>query len=389
LILVHDDENARVVLAGAGTDDLCWVATGRPKAPAARAAEVIYGVVGEELRRRNASVVHERVFGTRSVFEEVLTARRAAPAGADIARAPATYVEGAPSWGDGLAGIIIHAVKSDTTQCGVELLGDPARPVGRRWTRDGTQYLLLQGVQGLAGTDVPGGPPEPEFELLFDRVEGLLEAHGTTLKDVVRTWFYLSDILAVYETFNRVRSARYAAARLLGPGVGTGLLPASTGIGGRAPSGAAVVADVLAVRDPTGAPARRLASHTQLEPMRYGSSFARGVLLSSPTVTVLHVSGTAAIGPAGESLFPGDIRAQVDATLDHVASLLRSAGGATLADVGAASAFVKRPEYATVFEERLRARGLVDFPAIVAVADVCRDELLFELDAEVLVATAG
>jgi enamine deaminase RidA (YjgF/YER057c/UK114 family) len=247
----------------------------------------------------------------------------------------------------------------------------------------------LQGIDSLTDGGAPQGPPEVEFERLFDRIHGSLQALGATLEDVARTWFYLRDILAVYATFNRVRSARYTAAGLLGPRAGTQLLPASTGIGGKDPRGAAVVADVLAVRGQTHAPVRRLASHTQLEPMRYGSSFARGAMLSTPGVTVLHVSGTAAIGASGASLHAGNIEAQVEATLDHVASLLASAAGASLADVGAASAFVKRPEYAQVFEERLRARGLTSFPAVIMVADVCRDELLVELDAEVLLRSGG
>jgi enamine deaminase RidA (YjgF/YER057c/UK114 family) len=387
VILVHDDETARVSLAGAGTAELCWVASARPNAPAVRAAEVIYRVLGEELDRRHASVVHERVFGSLPVSEKVLAARRAASAHASLAKTSPTYVEGAPSWGDGMAGSIVRAVVDDATRSGVELLPDAPRPVARRWSRDAAEYVLLQGIDSLPAGGAAHCPPETEFEVLFDRVEGLLQTFGATLHDVVRTWFYLDDILGVYTTFNRVRSARYAAAGLLGPGVSADRLPASTGIGGKNARRACVVADVLAVRAQPNAPVRRLASHTQLEPMRYGSSFARGAMLSTRGVTVLHVSGTAAIGASGASLHPGDIEAQVDATLDHVASLLASAAGATLADVAAASAFVKRPEYAKVFEERLRARGLVSFPAIVTVADVCREELLFELDAEVLLRT--
>jgi enamine deaminase RidA (YjgF/YER057c/UK114 family) len=385
VILVHDDESARVFLTGAGTAELYLVASVQPGASAARAAEVIYRVVGAELERRQASIVHERIFGSLSVFAEVSAARRVASAHASRARTPTTYVEGAPCWGAGLAGAIIHAVTNDATQSGVQLLVDRSHPLGRRWRRDGTEYLLLQGITGVADSGAPHGPPEAAFDRVFDRVQTSLQAYGATLNDVVRTWFYLRDILAVYATFNRVRSTRYAAAGLLGPNRGAELLPASTGIGGKGPRGAMVVADVLAVRGPTNAPARRLASHTQLEPMRYGSSFARGAMVSTRGVTVLHVSGTAAIGASGASLYPGDIEAQVEATLDHVASLLLSAAGATLADVGAATAFVKRPEYAKVVESRLRARGLVDFPAVIVVADVCRDELLFELDAEVLV----
>jgi len=61
-------------------------------------------------------------------------------------------------------------------------------------------------------------------------------------------------------------------------------------------------------------------------------------------------------------------------------SLLRQEG-AGLADICAATVFVKRPEYAEVFCEMAAERGLEDFPAVCVVADVCREELLFEIDA--------
>jgi hypothetical protein len=47
--------------------------------------------------------------------------------------------------------------------------------------------------------------------------------------------------------------------------------------------------------------------------------------------------------------------------------------------------FVKRPEYASIFREMAADRGVADFPAVCIVADVCREELLFEIDAEAAV----
>jgi hypothetical protein len=50
---------------------------------------------------------------------------------------------------------------------------------------------------------------------------------------------------------------------------------------------------------------------------------------------------------------------------------------------------VKRPEYAEVFWEVAVDRGLENFPAVCVVADVCREELLFEIDAEAVVEKKG
>jgi hypothetical protein len=59
--------------------------------------------------------------------------------------------------------------------------------------------------------------------------------------------------------------------------------------------------------------------------------------------------------------------------------------GAGLRDICAATVYVKRPEYADVFREMTVERSLADLPVVCIVADVCREELLFEIDAEAIV----
>jgi enamine deaminase RidA (YjgF/YER057c/UK114 family) len=264
-------------------------------------------------------------------------------------------------------------------------MAERSRPVGRRWSRDGVQQLVFQGLDGIApGAEDPDGSVGAEIETLFDRIECLLDLHGATLGDVTRTWFYLDDILALYATFNRVRNARYSSRGLLQHSPSTALLPASTGIGGKSSGKARVVADVLATRSASGANVQRLDNTTQQEPTNYGSSFCRAATVRAHGRTTIQLSGTAAIGVAGESLYPGDVEMQIDCTLTHVSSLLATQG-ATLSDMASATMFLKQPKHAQVLAEQLRRRGLEKLPYVVVVADVCRDELLFELDAEVLV----
>jgi enamine deaminase RidA (YjgF/YER057c/UK114 family) len=100
---------------------------------------------------------------------------------------------------------------------------------------------------------------------------------------------------------------------------------------------------------------------------------------------MIQVSGTAAIDEQGRSLYPGDVRGQIDCTFDKIAALI-GPEGASLQDIAAACVFVKRPEDALIYQERARALGLDNLPAVVMVADICRPELLFEIDAEVIIA---
>jgi len=126
----------------------------------------------------------------------------------------------------------------------------------------------------------------------------------------------------------------------------------------------------------------QLSSPGQPDAVTYGSAFSRGALIRQPDVSLIQVSGTAAIDERGASLYPVDVRAQIDCTFDKLSALI-GPEGASLNDIAAASVFVKRPEDALVYHERAAARGLQNLPAVIMVADVCREELLFEMDAEV------
>jgi enamine deaminase RidA (YjgF/YER057c/UK114 family) len=218
---------------------------------------------------------------------------------------------------------------------------------------------------------------------MLHQAAGLLAAQGTSYRDVVRTWFYLDDLLAWYPEFNRARTAVYGEFGLL-PENGPMQLPASTGILGEAPSGAACTLDLLAVvGSPESRPlVRQLRNPGQAEAFQYGSAFSRRVFIGQSDVSLIQVSGTAAIDEQGASLYPGDIRGRIDCTFDKLAALL-GPEGASLTDTAAACVFIKSPQDALMYQEQAAARGLKDFPAVVMVADVCREELLFEIDAEV------
>ena len=222
---------------------------------------------------------------------------------------------------------------------------------------------------------------------MLDRAERILRRNGASYKDVARTWLYLSEILDWYPDFNKARSEKYGEFGIMpGPGDTRLLLPASTGIGANTSSGAAASMDLLAVVEngDMPSPVRKLTNRKQLDAFRYGAAFSRGAVIEEDDVTLIQVSGTAAIDEHGVSLYPGDIRSQINCTLDKIETLLGQEG-AGLTDICAATVFVKRPEYAEVFWEMAADRGLADFPAVCVVADVCREELLFEIDGEAVV----
>jgi enamine deaminase RidA (YjgF/YER057c/UK114 family) len=116
------------------------------------------------------------------------------------------------------------------------------------------------------------------------------------------------------------------------------------------------------------------------------SSFSRGIRLDIGNVTVLLISGTASVGPNGETLHPGDFRAQTRRTFANITALLESEG-ASWRDVVRTTCYLRDIErdYAAFNEERTafyQSQGLDPLPASTGIqAILCRPDLLVEIEA--------
>jgi len=97
-------------------------------------------------------------------------------------------------------------------------------------------------------------------------------------------------------------------------------------------------------------------------------------------------SGTASVGPDGESLHVGDFRAQTRRTFENISALLR-AEGATWHDIVRTTCYLRDidRDYAAFNEERTafyKEQGLNPLPASTGIqAKLCRPELLVEIEA--------
>jgi len=124
------------------------------------------------------------------------------------------------------------------------------------------------------------------------------------------------------------------------------------------------------------------------------SSFSRGLRLDFGNVAVLLISGTASVGAHGETLFPGDFRAQTRRTFANITALLESEG-ASWKDVVRTTCYLRDIErdYAAFNEERTafyRERELDPLPASTGIqAILCRPDLLVEIEAVAVFLTGG
>ncbi len=250
------------------------------------------------------------------------------------------------------------------------------RQSGVVWEDDDARYCLVGDLYPRDFHDAEGA----QCRQLYEVFESVLEAHEFAFTDCIRTWLYPSAVLDWYDTLNDVRT-RFFEER----GVFDRIVPASTGIGAGNTRGAAIVGSLLAVQPKGDAVTlHRLPSPLQCSAENYGSSFSRAVAVRHSCYRELYVSGTASIEPGGLTIHVGDIEKQIQLSLDVMEAILAKEG-LGWADVSRAIAYFKhKAEHLPVFHRIAQERHLPDFPLVCFQADVCRHDLLFEIEADAM-----
>ncbi len=237
----------------------------------------------------------------------------------------------------------------------------------------------------------------------FSRMQRQLAEHGVAYDQVVRTWLYLGDIVGPegrtqrYKELNRARTDFYRPFRFgvghTPPGSNGAIYPASTGIG---TEGRDVVMSCIGVTiEKEGVTLAALENPVQTSAFDYGDcygqkspKFARAMAVAGRDSATIFVSGTASI-TASETRHVGDAAKQTEQTLENIAALVSAENldrhgvpglGATLDDLALVRVYIKRPEDYPKARAVCRAR-LGELPAIYALADVCRPDLLVEIEA--------
>lgn len=321
------------------------------------------------VNEHNATVVRCFAFGSVAVARTVLGTLRQ---GLDDPALPVMWVEGSAGDGNPLAGIQVHAVAGAE----VGLLNGEGGVQARVWNDGAARHCVLGGLMPPSRTGSRAEQAHATFELMH---AGLAQA-GLTMKDVARTWFYLDDILAWYGDFNRVRSDFFARMEL-----SAGSFPASTGVSGRNPAEAALGLTAWAVRslDPASPAFVMVPSPQQCPAPAYGSAFSRAVEIRSPGFRQLIVSGTASIEPGGRTAHVGDVRAQIGLSMQVVMAILESRQMG-LADVSRATAYFRSAADAPLLADWLACQKAASMPVVNTRCDICRDDLLFEIELDAI-----
>jgi enamine deaminase RidA (YjgF/YER057c/UK114 family) len=236
----------------------------------------------------------------------------------------------------------------------------------------------------------------------FEQLGKQLKKNKFNLDDTVRTWIYQGHLVLPegntqrYKELNRARTDYFGKTRFLQrylPKDYRGdVYPASTGIG---TDDMDVVIGAVAVdterKDVIAVP---LENPNQTSAFDYGTDyspqspkFARAMAVASSIGSLIFISGTASITDS-ESRHREDPIKQTEQTLDNIEALISSSNleshgingfKSGLENLECVRVYVKRiadlESVRNVCEKRLK-----DVPAVYTIADVCRPELLVEIE---------
>lgn len=263
----------------------------------------------------------------------------------------------------------------------------PAAGRLERW-RSGPVSLASDGrllFAAVAAEGAGGDGLEAVTHATYRRLLPLVEGEG--YPHLLRVWNFVPAINGVslgierYKLFCKARSEAYAAHYGLDF---QSRLPAASAVGCR---GEYLVVHMLAAKEqgrPLENPRQTSAYHY---PVRYGPrspSFARATVAPKSVGGGLLISGTASI-VGHDSVHPDDAGRQTEETMRNIEVLLDAAGvpgagGPLGRRLRLLRVYVRHPDHVREISETL-ARTLADpVPTIFVEADVCRSDLLVEIE---------
>lgn len=343
-----------------------------PNIPVKKQAEEIFSGIRDVLESKNASILQERVFATAEALEIVRPIRANVYGKFDDGVDPTWLVVPVGMSGQ-ISGVQMHAVTGSQS---LQILRLQDKPCGR----------IMRGLFGkclaLSGISAPEAGSAPEqCRRMYEKSDSLLKQAGVDMLSVARTWMWLGNILQWYDDFNGIRSQFFIERGLIRKGMKS-RMPASTAIGIGPNNGGSCTMDIIAVIEPANSIEYLDKGGKQNSPYSYGSAFSRASKANTLAGSTIFVSGTASVAVSGKTIHLGDPEAQIQSSIDNVRAILTQMNCKD-DDVVQAIVYSKTPEIEKLFSNKCAD---LPWPHIMAIADICRDDLLFEIEATAVVA---
>ncbi|MDD4516850.1 endoribonuclease L-PSP [Massilibacteroides sp.] len=256
-------------------------------------------------------------------------------------------------------------------------------------SEEGLPYVILENQRGrflFAGGfqgDVMNTSIHEQSGFVFNKIERLLHKEGFPINSIVRQWNYIEQITFFdekdqhYQSFNNARAAFYKKTEWpLG-------YPAATGIGANL-GGILIDFDAVVIKHPkdviTPIDNRlQVSAHAYSKEVLKNASekketpkFERAKSLTISEKRLVYISGTAAIR-GEDSLKNVGVEEQLRITMENIAELTGDSNLSIL------RVYIKhKDDFSKV--EALMNKLVPEVPVSYMWADVCRDELLIEIE---------
>jgi enamine deaminase RidA (YjgF/YER057c/UK114 family) len=346
------------------------------------AINALYGELIEFVREHKIKPVYEKVFGKLAFRDQFLSFRAHLIKCNNLKEPPLFYIEGKPASGVPISSIILYGILAADNAIKIDYYHEPQNDIciGTILQTPKSRYLHLYGLR----VPSPGNlTPIWEFRSVYQSLNKYLKENDFSPADILRTWIYLKNIHQTYGDFNTARREFFQDNKIEFT-EDSKELPASTCIGGTSSDQSELTMNLICVdKKLASGKIRRLFNQYQNE--AEGSqyllkpAFSRALFIEDENLMELQVSGTASINESGDTVYLNDPYRQIKKTLINVAALLEQAS-MNFSDFVESSCFFKRREYYQDFLAVLKELNIGDFTNTFVIGDICRDNLLFELD---------
>lgn len=332
------------------------------------------------LKNNNISIVFEKVFGSLAFKKIVKGIREAVSEALELELGPLSYIEGIPVYEVPVSSVTVHGIHMNTELVSLDYIYDQKSKIGTVYGESGAEFLYLN---GLRCTDIMLKGTVDEYRSMFYRVRDNMLKRQFMPDSIIRTWIYLDDINYNYCNFNLARREFFQSNNIDYSG-SSNCLPASTCIAGKASDSATASIDVFAIKGNGSYPKinrmfNKYQNEAEGKEYRYGPTFARAKSIDYETHCEVQISGTASIDEKGDTVFSGDPYNQIKKTILNVKALLEQKD-MNFSDVCFSTCFFKEKAYYSVFEKVLNDLEIAEPFITLVISDVCRSDLLFELD---------
>jgi chorismate lyase/3-hydroxybenzoate synthase len=263
--------------------------------------------------------------------------------------------------------------------------GSPQAKIRHRYSNDllfGSLTIAEQGIDARS----EAGALQRATEIAYQEIFNLL--NQTEHRHLIRIWNYLPEINAQAggdERYRHFNSARQMAFRKSGRAI-VGTVPAASALG--SPAGSPLSIYFLAARRPPKMienPRQTSAYHYPPKFGKHSPIFSRACVWGELGSGRLFVSGTASI-VGHETIHRGDVIAQTRETMVNISVLLEEANrivGSSryCLDGLKLKAYVRNPSDLPDVEATLSELLGPGTPIVYLQADVCREDLLVEIEA--------